>query len=136
VQTISRLWSERSGSRLGVQWLVDALATDQETYDAVMSVSTGDEKLAAAQRLARQAVAARTAPPAINVLDMPMHTLQALAAVWVIVSHWTPSLDPDRSLQSLLMVCTPDEAETAMRLLIGAGLLPPEGIDDEARPRS
>jgi hypothetical protein len=67
---------------------------------------------------------------------MPMHTLQALAAVWVIVSHWTPSLDPDRSLQSLLMVCTPDEAETAMRLLIGAGLLPPEGIDDEARPRS
>jgi hypothetical protein len=121
---------------LAADIIVDALATDQETYDAVMSVSTGDEKLAAAQRLARQAVAARTAPPAINVLDMPMHTLQALAAVWVIVSHWTPSLDPDRSLQSLLMVCTPDEAETAMRLLIGAGLLPPEGIDDEARPRS
>jgi hypothetical protein len=72
---------------LAADIIVDALATDQETYDAVMSVSTGDEKLAAAQRLARQAVAARTAPPAINVLDMPMHTLQALAAVWVIVSR-------------------------------------------------
>jgi hypothetical protein len=48
---------------LAADIIVDALATDQETYDAVMSVSTGDEKLAAAQRLARQAVAARTAPP-------------------------------------------------------------------------
>jgi hypothetical protein len=104
--------------------IVDALAADQETFDTAMGAATGDEKLAAAQQLARQAVAARAAPATISILQMPNRVMQIIAAVWRIVCHSEVSLDLDRMLGDDFKVMYADDVATATRWLMLAGLLP------------
>jgi hypothetical protein len=127
-----------------VNELLHAMTDDAPVLERMRRVSelqASDEEMRAATHLLAGATldALRDAgvlvPSAPGVMDLTVRSLQALAAVYGILSRWDVVLNPDRTLGSAMKIIATDDAARIEQMLRFGALLPAANDQDDLQAR-
>jgi hypothetical protein len=92
----------------------------EQLNKAELAVVLGTREVAARSLAEQEGVL----PDKPSVLDATNRQLQAVAAVWRVISRWDCALDLNRRLVDELKVMPSEDAQAVVKLLRSAGLLP------------